>query len=138
MQNGDTVLHCAAKNRRFVELKAMIEAGGNPFIRNQHRQTTETLIKEIPSQSSNMVAEILAKIEELKNEAPEENDESWVHEAARASDLTRLRLYHIIGAPMHSYNAKGQTPKDLAEELGFSDIVQFLQEKCLDVESTCL
>ena len=60
-------MHCAAKNRRFVVLIAMIEAVGNPFIRNQHRQTTETLIKEIPSQSSNMVAEILAKIEELKN-----------------------------------------------------------------------
>ena len=39
---------------------------------------------------------------------------------------------------MHSYNAKGQTPKDLAEELGFSGIVQFLQENCLGVESTHL
>ena len=93
---------------------------------------------EISTQQPKMVADILAKIEQLKNETPVERKESWVHEAVPANNLTRLKNYHRIGAPMHSYNAKGQTPKDLAEELSFSDIVRFLQEMCLDVESTLL
>ena len=132
--NGNTVLHCAAKNERFEELKFMIQAGGNPFIRNKLGQTTEILLQQLPATESNMVPEILELIEQLKNATPEEKNTSLVHEAVLNNNLERLRLYHKIGAPLHSYNMKGQTPKDLAEELDYRDIAKFLQENCEEYE----
>jgi hypothetical protein len=119
-------LHFAAKNKRFAELKEMIINGGNPFLKNKSGQNVENLLKDVSADHSSIVREIFHEIEKLKRDIPQETNESLLHEAARKNNLGRLKLLHQLGAPFESFNMRGQRPRDVAEELGFNDIVKFI------------
>ena len=114
----------------------MINAGGNPFIQNKLGQTTETLLLQPPHVESNLLAELLTTFEQLKNETPDERKTSLVHEAVRANNLKKLRIFCKIGAPLNTYNRKGQSPLVLAEELGHGDIFKFLHENSFHQKSS--
>ena len=77
---------------------------------------------------SEIYQQIKSKIDEMKSGQGEmkETNESLVHRAVRQNNLKRLRLYKKIGASFHSFNLKGQTPQQLAQELGYTEIYNFL------------
>ena len=122
----DTVMHYAAKLGRFRELKAMIDKGGNPFLKNRNGQNVESLLRGNPNSASPIVDEILAIIERLKQQTPHETNESLVHAAVRKNSLKRLKLFYNLGASLESFNLTGQTPRDVAVELELHHIVQFI------------
>ena len=137
--DGNTVLHYAYKYERFVELKEMLKMGGNPFVKNMHGESIEFLIG-LKKHCSEDFLEIDKMIEEAKQNMPEETNESLVHKAVRENDLKKLKLYHKFGALLSWYNLKGQTPKDVAIEKGFVDIVKYIEcfENCQPYEVTHL
>ena len=121
-------MHFAAKLGRFHELKAMMDNGGNPLLRNKCGQTVEGLLKTNPTQQSTIVQKIIDVIEQLKQRTPVETNESLVHSAVRKKDLKILKLYYKLGASLQTLNLKDQTPRDLAVELGFHEIVQYIDD----------
>ena len=127
--NGDTALHFAVKNKRFLELKEMLLKGGNPFIRNKHGESAEDFLRRDPNQNSDHMPEIWNMIEEMKTNLPDETNESLVHAAVRKNDLRKIQFYHRIGAPLVSFNLMGQTPLELAQRLGFDDIRNFIEKQ---------
>ena len=124
--DGNTVLHYAYKHKRFAELQEMLKMGGNPFVKNNNGQSIEFLIG-LKKHCSEEFLEIEKMIKEAKQNIPEETNESLVHKAVRENDLKKLKLYHKFGALLSSYNSKGQTPKDVAIEKGFLDIVKYIE-----------
>ena len=121
-------MHFAAKLGRFQELKAMLDNGGNPFLRNKSGQTVEGLLKTNSTQQSTIVQKIIDVIDQLKQRTPVETNESLVHSAVRNKDLKLLNLCYKLGASLQTFNLKDQTPRDLAVELGFHEIVQYIDD----------
>ena len=121
-------MHFAAKLGRFQELKAMLDNGGNPFLRNKSGQTVEGLLKTNSTQQSTIVQKIIDVIDQLKQRTPVETNESLVHSAVRNKDLKLLKLCYKRGASLQTFNLKDQTPRDLAVELGFHEIVQYIDD----------
>ena len=123
-------MHFAAKLGRFQELKAMLDNGGNPFLKNKSGETIEGLLKTNPTQQSQstIVQEILNEAEQLKQRTTMETNESLVHSAVRKKDLKILKLYSKLGASLQTLNLKDQTPRELAAELGFHEIVQYIDD----------
>jgi ankyrin repeat protein len=126
--NGDTALHFAVKNRRLLELKEMLSKGGNPFIQNKHGESAEDLLRRVTDQDADKVRKILNQMEEMKKKHQETN-ESRVHIAARTNDLRKIQFYHKIGAPLESYNLNGETPLQVAKDLGFDHIRNFIEKQ---------
>jgi ankyrin repeat protein len=133
--NGYTALHFAVKYRRFLELKEMLLKGGNPLIRNKHGESAEDFLRRDPNQNSDHLPEIWNMIEEMKTNLPEETNESLVHAAVRKNDLKKIKFYHKIGAPLVSFNLMGQTPLELAQQLGFDEIEQFIEKQTSEDDS---
>ena len=111
-------MHFAAILERYPELKAMLDKGGNPFLRNNQGQTVESILRSTTDQDSRLVEEIFNNIDLLKRRTPQETNESLVHSAVRRNNFKKLRFYHRLGASLDTYNLKGKTPRDLAVELG--------------------
>ena len=79
---------------------------------------------------SEIFQQIKSKIKEMEKSQADikETNESLVHRAVRQNNLIRLKLYRKLGASFHSFNLKGQTPQQLASELGYTKICNFLRE----------
>jgi hypothetical protein len=103
---GDTVLHFALKKTNLEALSAMLEHGGNPFIKNKKGESIESLLQrsefEIP-------VKIAAKINELKS-APIQCKESPVHKSVRDNNVNRLKILKMCFASLESYNYHQERP----------------------------
>ena len=106
----------------------MLDNGGNPFLRNKSGQTVEGLLKTNSTQQSTIVQKIIDVIDQLKQRTPVETNESLVHSSVRNKDLKLLKLCYKLGASLQTFNLKDQTPRDLAVELGFHEIVQYIDD----------
>ncbi len=107
----------------------MLLKGGNPFIRNKHGKSAEDLLRGDTNQNSEHLTEIWNLIEEMKYNLSAETNESLVHTAVRKNDLKKVQFYNKIGAPLVSFNLMGQTPLELAQQLGFDNIEQFIEKQ---------
>ena len=43
---GDTVMHCAVKQRRYPELLEMLHHGGNPFVKNKEGESVASIFQK--------------------------------------------------------------------------------------------
>ena len=89
---------------------------------------------------SKIIQEIKSKIEEMNTAQTDikETNESLVHRAVRQNNLKKLILYKKFGACFHSFNLRGQTPQELANEFGYTDVSNFLKRNTRDLSQQYL
>ena len=107
----------------------MLNKGGNPFVLNRQGESVSSLIdSQSPVEGEEeIIDQIKSKIEALKKIQVLDSNESPTHRVVRQNKVCKLKLFKILGASLNSFNLKGQTPRDVAIEKGFFEIIDFFR-----------
>lgn len=125
--HGDTLLHTAFKKRKFQVLIKMIRKGGHPLIKNLSGVTVSDLVnsmKEGDCIKDQLKAEIANFMENVS--PAKDRSEGRIHAAARLNRMTRMRVYHYLGARFDSHDVYGRLPVLLAVEAGHLEMAFYL------------
>ena len=126
--NGDTVMHMAFKKGNFEALMAMLEKGGNPFVKNKRG---ESIVSYLQASEPEIQQKFEPKIKELKIKAllaSIKSEESPVHRSVRENNLKRLKRLRMFCATLESYNSMQEKPIDIAMKNGNLEIALYIMK----------
>jgi hypothetical protein len=98
----------------FSELEALLQNGGDPFLRNQKGKSIVTYLKD--REDLQHLKSLVEQARIRKNSDTKEGA-NFIHKAVEEESLTWLKIYSILGGNFYSFNQKGDQPLDVALSL---------------------
>ena len=107
----------------FSALKALLQNGGNPFIKNKNGDSVESYLQNRDDLQSLKALVHQARVSKNSSITGENH---FIHKAVENGSMKWLQFYAVFGGNFKSYNKTGERPLDIAIKKGNIDIVLYV------------
>ena len=107
----------------FSALEALLQNGGDPFLKNKNGESIETYL-----QNRDDLQSLKALVEQARvsKNSSITGDNHFIHKAVENGSMKWLQFYAVFGGNFKSYNKTGECPLDIAIKKDNIDIVLYV------------
>jgi hypothetical protein len=107
----------------FRALEALLQNGGDPFLKNKNGDSIESYLQN--REDLQNLRELVDQARVSKN-SEDKGENKFIHKAVENGNMQWLQFYAFFGGNFKSFNKQGERPLDIAIKMANVDIVLYV------------